>query len=237
MPLETRLVTIDPKQMADVQKTLGGLAIYWRPMMQAAISRTLKPTAVKSFSDRVKDTINLKVSDIKGLISVKLPSFSRLEGTITMSKKPVPLLKYMSMAQMRRAHTLRLKKKGKQTRFRTSRVGGGVTVRIYKNKPAEVYAHAFVERSTKGGWMGLFHRHRSKGGKNPLVPRMPIRLMQGPTAKGVLRNAPGHGAPTILDEIKESLGPVLQKNVASQIDRLLRNPGSFKRFDSLVYAQ
>lgn len=237
MPLETRLVTIDPAQIADVQKMLGGLSIYWRPAMQAAISRTLKPTAVKAFADRVKDTINLKVSDIKAQVSVKLPSFSKLEGVITMSRKPVPLIKYMSVAQITRAHALKLKKKGKQTRFRANRVSSGVMVRVRKNAPVEAYPHAFVERSKKGGWIGLFQRIRSTGGKNPLVRRYPIRTLQGPTAAGVLASAPGKGAPTIIDEIQKDMGPVLQKNVASQIQRLLENPGSFKRFDSFVYSQ
>jgi hypothetical protein len=235
MPSETRLVTIDQKQIADLQAMLGNFsARKFNVAMQAAISRTLDPTAVKMFSDRVKDTINLPVRDIKKQVSVKLPSFEKLVGSITMSKKPVPLTKYMGKAAVRSAFRRQLKKG----------VGpsGGLTFKVRKNGPVEVAPFAFVTVAKKG-YVGVFQRIRNKGGQAKnirsvnsglLVRRFPIRLRMGPTAMGVLKNAPGKGAPTILDEIQKALGPVLQKNIASQIDRLLANKG-FGKFTSYTH--
>lgn len=229
MPLDTRFISIDPRQIAEVTALTIGFGNKFNVAMQAAISRTLDPTAKKMFSDRVKDTINLPVAEIKRQVTVKKPSFTRLVGTITMSRKPVPLIRYMSRAQFTRAQTLKSTVKGAQTRFRRTRVAGGISVRVRKGAPMEVYPQAFVGASKRNAYLGIFQRIRGTG-KGGRVRRYPIRLMQGPTAVGVLAHAPGKNAATILDEIQAALGPILQKNVDQQIHRLITAPQTFSTF-------
>jgi hypothetical protein len=262
MPLDTRFISIDPRQIAEVTALTSGFGNKFNVAMQAAISRTLDPTAKKMFSDRVKDTINLPVAEIKRQVTVKKPSFTRLVGTITMSRKPVPLIRYLGTAGFKRAQTLRSKVKGNQTRFRRFRVSGGISVKVRKDRSAERYPSAFVNAASKG-YIGIFHRIRNKGGASAAarqaalsqiqglrggkfkvskkvqkqilfggmyVKRYPLRSMQGPTAVGVLAHAPGKNAATILDEIQVALGPILQKNVDQQIQRLITAPQTFSAF-------
>lgn len=227
MPVETRLITIDQKSLADLQAMLGNGKNFPKAM-QAAISRTLDPTAVKMFSDRVKDTINLPVREIKKQVTVKKPSYTNLVGTISMSRKPVPLTKYMGQAAVRATFRRQLKKGVAKA--------GGLRFRVRKGEPMETAPYAFVTVAKKG-YVGVFQRIRNKGGKvknirsvssGLLVGRKPIRLRQGPTAVGVLAQAKGKGAATIIDEIQRDIGPVLQKNILSQVSRLLNNEKSFK---------
>lgn len=228
--MASRLVTINPKQLADATALFDNAGKNLPKALQRAITVTLVGSsggggAVKMFSDRVKDTINLPVKEIKKQVAVKKPSYTRLVGVISMSHKAVPLIKYMSAAQVRRASQLKINKTGKQTRFRSQRIANSVKVRVRKGGATEIFPESFVERSKKTGKLNIFRRIMGPGGKR--VKRYPIKHRMGPTAAGILANAPGEGAATILDEITRDLGPVLQKNVASQMDRLLRNEKSF----------
>lgn len=252
MPNETRLVTIDPRQIAELDAIFGGGSRKFNVAMQAAISRTMV-TGVARSARRISDTVNLRIADLKKQVSVKKPSFSNLQGTLSMKRAPVPLIKYLSAAQVQRVQQVRLKK-GKnrhsvltasahiaEAGFRTTR-GTGITVRVRKGGAVEKFPESFVQRMGSGH-QGIYRRvvkqglsardnaKRRLGGIPSIrVGRFPIKERMGPTAVGVLANAPGNGAKTILDEVSNELAGVLQKNIGSQIDRLLNAPNSFGKF-------
>lgn len=231
MPNESRLVTIDPKQIADVQALCDNFsARKVNVALQSAISRTLT-TGRALIARRVADTVNLKIADIKAQVAVTKPSFNRLVGALSMKRKPVPLVKYMSAGQIVRVKKLAEKRRkgGEKARFMPS----GIAVRVRKNGAVEKFPTSFIA-NMKSGHVGIFRRRRAigpatKNGGVPRVRRLPIDERYGPTVVGVLANAPGNGAQTILDEVVNELGAVLQKNVASQVSRLADNKG-FEKF-------
>src|SRR6478609_6692718 len=153
--IETRLVTIDQRQLAEIQSMLGNVsARKWNVAMQAAISDTLR-TGRKLIAQRVGETVNLKIADIKNQVAVTKPSFSKLVGSLSMKRKPVPLIKYMSTGQIRRAKTLaaRRRKGGEKARFMPS----GITARIRKGGAVEKFPTSFIAQM-KSGHVGIFRR-------------------------------------------------------------------------------
>lgn len=268
--------------MRELTMMFDGIKNGWHRAMQRSIVRTLT-TGKAITARRISETVNLRIRDIKTQIVTKKPNFRNLVGSLHMSRKPVPLIKYMSGGQMRRAKTLRLKKKKSQRKFRQVRAVGGVTVKVRKGGPNEKFPESFVERVASGhvaiwrravkgatppgvGLSGLVHRLTlGRFGRKRLaagdyarakfqgtiaakmlaskrknwtaaaqhkltfglrVARLPILQRFGPTAVGVLANAPGKGAETILQEVTNTLADVLAKNIDSQIDLLIKSRAS-----------
>lgn len=150
------IVQIDPAQIREVTLMCDGIKNGWERVFQGAISRTLT-TGRARVARRISETVNLKIRDIKQQIVLKKPSYKRLVGYISMSRQAVPLIKYMSSGQLRRAKTLRLKKKKNQRKFRQVRASGGVTVRVRKGGAPEKFPESFVER-TDSGHVGIWRR-------------------------------------------------------------------------------
>jgi hypothetical protein len=88
----------------------------------------------------------------------------------------------------------------------------GVTVKVRKKEARQLLRSTFLGVMASGH-EGVFERRREGPGR---VPRLPIDERMGPTVLGVFEGAPGVAA----DELAQ-LGEVLEKNVLSQVDRLL----------------
>lgn len=251
--MTTRFVTIDQRQIAAAIAPFEN-ARNLNKAMQAAVSDTMT-TGRALIARRIGETINLKIKDIKDQIKITRGSYRDPTGTISTKRKPVPLLKYMGNTPIvKRARLLSHGLRGKRKNLQPGR---GIRFRVRKNGPYEYAPFAFIEKSTKNSFVGVFQRIRNKGGASAgslfsrqaaldalasgkrktkkirksltgmLVKRYPIRLRMGPTAVGVLAEAPGKGAQTMVDEVVKNLSVVLRKNVLSQIDRVLLNEKSF----------
>jgi hypothetical protein len=88
----------------------------------------------------------------------------------------------------------------------------GVTVQVRKGAAAERFPESFT-RTLSSGHKGVFRR-RFVGGKR--VPRLPIDQRYGPTVEGVVEGAPG-----LLEEQVELASEDLDRQIESQVDRLL----------------
>jgi hypothetical protein len=95
----------------------------------------------------------------------------------------------------------------------TRQAPAGVSVQVRKGK-REVLSGTFIA-TMKSGHRGVFERRRLAGAKR--AGRLPIKERMGPTPMETFNRAPG-----VAQEVLAELGPTLEKNLASQVDRLLQ---------------
>jgi len=194
MPVEIS-VTVTPAQQKDLEQTLAGITNGLSRVMVGAINKTLL-TGRSRIVKRIGQEIELKQKVIRESVGIRRAKGGESpQGAITFSRKAIPLIKFSPQPK--------LPGKGKG---RT-----GVTVKVRKGK-RETLRGTFVARM-KSGHIGVFER---KGRGAARVKRGPIVERYGPTVLGVFDGAPGVAAEEIA-----ALGPVLMKNIASQVDRLL----------------
>ncbi len=161
----------------------------------AAINRSLA-TVNTSVVRRLAGAINLAPQTIRESVAVHRASYERLQGDVTVSRKPVPLIDFIGPQQ----------------------TPDGVSVLVRKGDPRQVLRGTFIATMATGH-VGIFER-RFEGGKGvfegPRVPRLPIFERFGLTLTGYLTNAPE----VVADE-QAKAGSTLAKNVASQVSRRL----------------
>lgn len=97
--------------------------------------------------------------------------------------------------------------------FKPKQTRAGVTVSVRRGKPRELLRGTFIA-TMKNGHVDVFERERLGGGKR--AGRLKIKKRFGPTPAGILLNAPG-----VIQDVMGEVGPVFQKNLRSQTDRLL----------------
>lgn len=205
-----RLITLSPDAatFAAVQTELASIANGANKAFATAINRTL--TTVRSrVAKRLAKTINLPAGNastpdegtVSGFIDVQKASSggtggaANLEGAVSITGKPISLMLF----------------KPTPSQPGPTRVAG-VSVLTRRGKARELLKHTFVARM-KSGHTGVFER---MGRGNKRVRRLRIQERFGPTPYGVFENAPG-----IAEEILADAGDVLEKNILSQVDRLL----------------
>lgn len=164
--------------------------------MQAAVARTIR-TGQTRVNKAIRETVNLKRSDVEKLITLKLPSYEKLEGKISIVRKPVPLKE-----------------------FNPKQAKKGVRVKVWKDQPAQVLRGTFIQRTPKSraGAIGVLERQRVGGGKR--AARFPTNLRFGPTAITALEGNKKHAG--VIGEISVDLSGVLEKNIESQIARFVK---------------
>ncbi len=95
---------------------------------------------------------------------------------------------------------------------------GGVTVQVRKGTAREKFPDSFIATMTSGH-TGVFRRRFKGKGR---VPRLPIDERYGPTVLGIVTGAPG-----LLQHELVVATEDLQRQIGSQVDRLLqRKKGS-----------
>ena len=186
----------------------------------SAINRS-STTVRANLTRRLTAEINLRAGDIRPLLSISNATESKLEGSVTVNRKPVPLIKFIGARQV----------KGKPTGVKTPiqirpgvwrmielTEGGGVSVKVFKNEPRELLGGAFIA-TMKSGHEGIFER-RFEAGRHtysgPRVDRLKIEERFGPTLTGYIANAPQVAA-----EEQAKAIDVLMKNIQSQLQRRL----------------
>ena len=166
-----------------------------RQIGSGAINRTLPAVRTRA-TRRLAEEINLRQKDIRDQISIKPASEAKLEGSVTVSRKPVPLIDFIGTRETR----------------------DGVSVQLRRGGRREVLKGTFIARM-KSGHEGVFER-RYKAGRNvfegPRFGRLPIEERFGLTLTGYLSHAQ-----TVLDELKANAGDLLANAIANQVSRRL----------------
>jgi hypothetical protein len=191
-------VSISEAQRAELADVLAGVKNGAAKASAAAINRTLT-TGRSRIVRRVRAEVNIKAKDAREAVRIrKATAAGTPEGFIVLSKRPIPLYDFGA-------------KPGKR----------GVSVKVRKRAGREVLRGTFVA-AMRSGHKGVFERKLVGGPGGRRVGRLPIVERHGPSLLGVFTGAPGVAA-----EELAAIGDVLQKNLASQVDRLLgRKRGS-----------
>jgi hypothetical protein len=161
----------------------------------AAINRTV--TSVQSrVVKRLAAEINLRQKDIRPQVRITKANYDKLEGKVTVSRKPVPLIDFIGTRQTK----------------------AGVSVQVRRGGERQVLKGTFLARM-KTSHLGVFERRRKAGKRQaggPRFGRLPIDERFGLTLTGYLSHAPA-----VITEEQQAAADLLQKNVDSQIQRRL----------------
>ena len=207
--LPTVSIQLDRQSAIDLQATLGGIKNGARKAITVGINKTLT-TGRSIVVKRLAAEIELKQRQIRETIAIKKANFSTLEGRLVVTKAKLSLMDFKPIPKVPGRN------KGKGAK------GGGVSVKTRKGKPREMLKGTFIARM-KSGHVGVYERRRMGGkGVGKRHARLPIQERFGPTPAGVLAKAPG-----VIQSVMNEVAPVLQKNILSQVDRLLKRPKSF----------
>ena len=189
-------VTVSPEQRAKLAEDLADIRNGVPRAVSAAVNRTLS-TGRSRIVKRIRAEVAIKAKDAREAIRLRKATAAKPEGFIVISKKPIPLYDFGA-------------KQGK----------GGVTVKVRKAGGRETLKGTFIAKM-RSGHVGVFERKLTGGPGSKRVKRLPIRERFGPSLLVVFEGAPGVAAEEIA-----ALGDVLQKNLDSQVNRLLNRPKS-----------
>lgn len=226
-------VSIPPERVLEIDRTLDGIKKGAVRAITVAVNKTAN-TGRSRIVKRLAKIINLKQGRADGsekgtlnrYIRVRKANFDTLEAYIRLTREGIPLTFFDPKPD----------RPGEQGNK------GGVSVKTRKGKGREVLTGTFVAQM-RSGHVGVFERARTithsslsesdrlaynagflhfrksrlvTRGMNTRVPRLPIEHRYGPTPLGVFEHAPGVAA-----EELAALGPILDKNLDSQVQRLL----------------
>jgi len=201
LPLTIRL---DPKQLRRIQTELKQMPGGVRRVLRTSISRTLTTGRTK-ISRAVRDQLNLRLATVNKRIIVHRPrgGADAPGGRIEIEASTPTLMSFGA--------------KEKRSRGRGARTGRprGVQVQILKREPPKLIREAFI-RTGRGAQPQVFVRER--GVISRVSGRERLKVLFGPSPAGVLR---GSGERR-LKVVTRDLHNVFERNVTSQVDRLLQ---------------
>lgn len=192
--MPTIAVKADPRQLAEVDQLLAGVANGANRAYAAAINTTLKTGRSRLTKRIIQQLGGVKQKDLKDQITVRPASAGSgqaaavLSGAIKISARPVPLYDYAPRPSM----------PGKTK-------AAGVSIRGVTGR--QLIAHSFIARM-KSGHIGIWKRVRGKRA---------IYELKGPTPAGTFEKAPG-----LAEEVLSNLGEDLAKNLDSKVRWLLQ---------------
>lgn len=203
-------VVIDDKEIKHLERQLAGIRDGMPRVMSRSINKVLSSARTES-ARQIAGEIKVKVTTARrGMIILKA-TFEKWFGTITLSARRIPLIEFGARE---------LKKQG------------GVSYRIEKEGKRKRIPRAFIA-TMPTGHKGVFMRKpigvkkgsaivRRRGA--PLVPRLPIGELRGPSIKDVFRNAPA-----IIAAVTQKAATGLQKEVSRQIELQLKRGNNANR--------
>ncbi len=195
----------------------GGRRGPWAKALQAAVSRTVT-TGAALMARGIGAHLNMRIGDIKSLISISRGSWDKPAGKIILKRKSTPMIYYITGGQ--RAALIKHLRSGLWSKLRKA---GGLKIKPRKLQsggygPVQTLTHAFIA-VMRSGHMAVFKR----AGK----ARVPIEEVYGPTALGIYLNAVGvAGGETLRVETEEAMAAALEKNVRSQLSRFVNGKGA-----------
>lgn len=203
-----------------VQHELRDIRNGFPRALSTSVNRTAK-TATSKISQAVRGeiTVNKASADkrlkIRGRATPNNPtSVVRIERG-SYSGRPSPLITSFRgtkdtrvYSSGKRAGEIRRRKSGSAIR------GSGITARPRVGGGTQQIKHGFIARGT-GGVMVPYVRQYESGKKR--FGRKPLFALTGPSVLGVYANKPG-----LKEGVEKELSGVLEKNLLSQADRLLK---------------
>ena len=177
--------------------------------MSRAINKVLAGARTES-ARQISGEIKIKVATARKGMIIDKATFEKWVGTITLSARRIPLIEFAARE---------LKK-------------GGVSYRIEKSGKRKRIPRAFIA-TMPTGHKGVFRRKptgTSVGGAivrradSPLVGRLPIGEMRGPSIKEVFKNAP-----IIIAAVTEKAATGLQKEITRQVELQLNRGNNANR--------
>jgi len=205
-------IKINDAQMAEALRVLNPKQ-FDQAIFQA-FSRSFT-TARKMVSDETKGVVNLKAGAIKEAIGSKPPKRGEQNpsAVITITKKPTPAIDFSG--------------KGATVKATKTR---GVSVTMRRDRGPIQFPHYFKAKM-KSGHVGIFGRTKTPSGRRArqgkknkagFVGRLTIREVVGTTVYELvgeaLQNVVGR-------KLAVALPALLEKNMASQIDRFTKKAG------------
>lgn len=201
-------ILIDEADIAGAQRVLVGISEGATKAIVTAINKTATTTKVQ-VRKRLAQDLTATSKEIGSHLVVNKANYSKLSGTLGMTGKPLPLIKYKTGVQ------------GKK----------GVKARIYKTSDLKVIFGAFYA-TMKSGHKGLFVRKYTDEPsyqRKPVTPgriysartltrkyRLPIREYFGPRLEDILAKD------EYIDPLSEDAGDLLAVKLGEQIDDVLR---------------
>jgi len=207
-------LTVSDAQVAALVADLGEIPKGVPKAIVGAINKTLA-TGRSLVVKRLTKELALKQKVIRDTIGIRKATYDTKRGVITISRKGISLMQFSPIpAVPAYEHKVALIRKlvQKGQGIEKLRLPAGVSVRVRPGKPREILKGTYVAKM-RSGHVGVYERRRT-GGKR--APRLPIQERFGPTPEGVFSHAPGVAA-----DVMSQLGATLQKNLDSQVDRLL----------------
>jgi len=181
---------------------------------ETAMSRAINSAvdnAVTNTARGISTTTTLKQALIKSNINKSRSSRYRIGGSMVMRSGQMPLAAFSTSPSA--------------ANFLGAGARNGVSVLVFKNKPAVRFRHAFFA-IMPNGYIGLFNRDisltasstgtDSKG--RPRRYRLPIDELFGPFLASIYKNTPGLSA-----DVEQSAAAKLLAELARQTDLLLSN--------------
>lgn len=193
------VVTLDEVGYASVQRSLRLLRASAPRYIYSAVSRTAN-TAKTKLGRVVASELKLKAADAKRQVFIRRkPTRASPIAGVRVSGRLIPLKRFGAVQLKRR----------------------GVVATTFRSEGRKEYAAAFINESKLGGHP--FSRIRQRGNRQigTASKRYPIHKLMGPSAADAAVKRRAETEATIAD-----LANVLEKNMLSQIDRLIKAPVS-----------
>jgi hypothetical protein len=203
--MQISVTVVDRAELEALVHRFDAYPAIKRKAISSAVNRSLSAGRTLT-GRRVREELNLKAKDVREQIALRAATEAAPYGSITISRKPVPLAK-----------------------FGATQTKAGVHVVVRRRRGPEQLPHAFLA-TMKSGHTGVFVRTgpyvvpgkgryagriaRRGPRKGQPILRQQIKEVFGPTVVGVIAGKPG-----LLEEIASHIGAVLLERMRSQISR------------------
>ena len=182
-------IKLDEKRLREVQLMLRDIPRGMQTVMSRAINKTA--TSVRAEVVReISKKVNLKQKDIRDDITISKATWTKWAASVNLS---------------RRRHGL--------IRFGARQTSKGVSYKIEKADGRKTIKHAFIAAPNFGENVWV---RESVSGSDKLVPRLPIRRLQGPSIGEVFKRAVW-----LVQQTYAKAQTTLEKNINVQIELML----------------
>lgn len=141
-------------------------------------------------------------------ISLVKSTPTKLEGKITVLTRPIGLINFNPKE----------KRKKKRRKYGTSLPGEGVTVQVYRGGGTQHFKHSFIAVGANNN-RHIFVRRYAGGKVGTYRGQYPLDRRQGPSLLTVYKKHP-----EIDTRVQDRLDADLQKELDSQLNRILKRP-------------
>lgn len=185
-------IQLDKRQVDEIHALLGDINSGSERAIKTALNRTLDG-AVTLTAQRISGKTTLKSVYIKDHITKVRAKNYALGAAMRMESGRVPLAAFQTNPT------------AANSQVRDN--GNGVSVKVWRDKGATRFKHAFFARM-QNGYIGLFERRGRK--------RLPVEELMGPYLRSIYDNTPG-----LAHDVETTSAERLQRELEHQVDFLL----------------